>query len=139
MAELCDTRARGNSPLQVSFDFRHSGLGSARVTRVGFGVSSKQSFREARDRETRSPARGTARATGSLHSRDELSLHGASLWQHVRTCRPTSLLKSKSPTLSVTKNTRNKRPRPWRNMAVNTLSAAARAKRWKAIGNQNAS
>jgi hypothetical protein len=63
MAELCDTRARGSSPLQVSFDFRHSGLGSARVSRVGFGVSSKQSFREARDRETRSPARGTARAT----------------------------------------------------------------------------
>jgi hypothetical protein len=34
MAELCDTRARESSPLQVSFDFRHSGLSSARVSRL---------------------------------------------------------------------------------------------------------
>jgi len=65
MAKLCDARARGSSLLQVSFDFYDSGLGSARV-------SPKQSFREVRDRETRSPARGTRALPGSLCSQGRI-------------------------------------------------------------------
>ena len=40
---------------------RRISSGSARVSRVGFGVSPKQSSPEVRDRETRSPARGRVR------------------------------------------------------------------------------
>ena len=53
----------------MSFRRRNQGLGSAHVSRVGFGVSPKQSFRKVRDGEdtianTRGPSRtGLACAT----------------------------------------------------------------------------